>query len=79
MTDTEKLKQKIQESGLIKGFIADKCGMSYASFLNKLNNKTDFTAPEISALKNLLHLELQEVEDIFFAHKVDNTSTKEEA
>lgn len=71
MTDTERLKQKIQEAGLIKGFIAEKCGMSYTSFLNKLNNKTDFTAPEISILKDLLHLELQEVEDIFFGQQVD--------
>lgn len=71
MTDTEKLKEKIQESGLIKSWIADKCGMSYGSFLNKLNNKTDFTAPEISTLKDLLHLDLQEVEDIFFGQQVD--------
>lgn len=72
MTDTERLKEKIKESGLIKGWIAEKCGMSYNSFLNKLNNKTDFTAPEISTLKDLLSLDAQEVFDIFFGQAVDN-------
>lgn len=66
MTDTERLNQKIKDSGIKKNWISEKCGMSYNSFLNKLNNKTDFTAPEISTLKDVLGLSPQEVNDIFF-------------
>ncbi len=70
MTDTDKLNQKIKDLGLIKGWVANRCGMSYNSFLNKSNNKTDFTAPEISKLKDLLNLSWEEVNDIFFANEV---------
>lgn len=71
MTDTERLNQKIKDSGIKKNWISEKCGMSYNSFLNKLNNKTDFTAPEISTLKDVLGLSPQEVNDIFFSQMVD--------
>lgn len=71
MTDTERLNQKIKDSGIKKNWISEKCGMSYNSFLNKLNNKTDFTAPEISTLKDVLGLSPQEVSDIFFSQMVD--------
>lgn len=71
MTDTDRLNQKIKDSGIKKNWISEKCGMSYNSFLNKLNNKTDFTAPEISTLKDVLGLSPQEVNDIFFNQMVD--------
>ena len=71
MTDTERLNRKIKDSGIKKNWISEKCGMSYNSFLNKLNNKTDFTAPEISTLKDVLGLSPQEVNDIFFSQMVD--------
>ena len=71
MTDTERLNQKIKDSGIKKNWISEKCGMTYNSFLNKLNNKTDFTAPEISTLKDVLGLSPQEVNDIFFSQMVD--------
>ena len=71
MTDTERLNKKIKDSGIKKNWISEKCGMSYNSFLNKLNNKTDFTAPEISTLKDVLGLSPQEVNDIFFSQMVD--------
>ena len=71
MTDTDRLNQKIKDSGIKKIWISEKCGMSYNSFLNKLNNKTDFTAPEISTLKDVLGLSPQEVNDIFFSQMVD--------
>lgn len=71
MTDTERLNQKIKDSGIKKNWISEKCGMSYNSFLNKLNNKTDFTASEISTLKDVLGLSPQEVNDIFFSQMVD--------
>ena len=48
-------------------YIATKIGLSYQGFLNKLQNKTDFTAPEIKGLRELLCISTDEAEKIFFA------------
>ena len=72
MTDTARLREKIEESGYRLGFIADKLGVSYQGFLNKLNNQTEFKASEIQCLCDLLHLKAREKEAIFFARKVDD-------
>lgn len=76
MTNTELLKAKIDESGYKIHYIAEKCGLTYQGFLNKMNNKTQFTAPEIKTLRILLNLSPEDVERIFFADSVDKTSTK---
>lgn len=65
MTNTEELKSKIEASGLKRGFIASKCGMSRFTFSNKVNGKSDFTASEIRTLRTLFDLSLEEVEQIF--------------
>lgn len=68
MTDTEALKRKITEQGLKQGFIADKLGLSSYGFANKLNNKSEFKATEISLLCKLLNItNLSEKESIFFS------------
>ena len=66
MTNTKLLRDKINESGYKLVFIAEKCGLTYQGLLNKINNKTDFTATEILALKKLLKLTSREVHSIFF-------------
>lgn len=76
MTNTELLKAKIDESGYKIQYVAEKCGLSYQGFLNKMNNKTQFTAPEIKTLRTLLKLSPEDVERIFFTDCVDNLSTK---
>ena len=48
-------------------YIASKIGLSYQGFLNKIQNKTDFTAPEIKGLRELLCIPADEAEKIFFA------------
>lgn len=78
MTDTGLLKVKIGESGYKLQFIAEKCNLSYQGFMNKVNNKTDFTAPEINILRELLKMSPLDVEAIFFAVDVDKTSTNKE-
>ena len=75
MTDTGLLKVKIEESGYKLQFIAERCNLSYQGFMNKVNNKTDFTAPEIKILRDLLKMSPTEMEVIFFAVDVDKTST----
>ena len=58
MTNTKLLREKIAESGYKLTYIAAQCGLSYQGFLNKVNNKSQFTAPEISEIKKLLNLTL---------------------
>ena len=67
MTDTVMLKQKIDASGYKLKYIATQIGLSYQGFLNKLNNKSEFTAHEILALCKLLNIDIMEKESIFFA------------
>ena len=71
MTNTVELKNAMERSGLKYRFIAEKCGLSYQGFLNKVHNITAFTAPEIVTLRNLLELSPDESEKIFFAGNVE--------
>ena len=67
MTNTDLLKEKIEDSGYKMKYIASKIGLSYQGFLNKIQNKTDFTAPGIKGLRELLCIPADEAEKIFFA------------
>lgn len=76
MTDTEKLIRAIKVSGLKKGFIASKLGITTYGFQKKVENKSQFKAEEIGILCDLLNItSLKEKEKIFFAEKVDNLPT----
>ena len=67
MTNTTLLKAKIDASGYKMKYIANRIGLSYQGFLNKIRNKTDFTAPEIKSLCELLHIGTEEMEQILNA------------
>lgn len=69
MTNTELLREKIKEHGFKLTFVAGKCGLTYAGFLKKLNNESEFKASEISNLKELLCLDDVERNKIFFANE----------
>lgn len=79
MTNTNLLRKKITSSGYRIQFVAQKCGLTYQGFMNKVNNLSAFTAPEIKALRELLKLSPEEVEAIFFADDVDEMPTISEA
>ncbi len=66
MTDTKLLRKKIDESGYKLRFIASKLGITYQGFLKKINNETEFKASEIQLLCNLLNIDIQKKEKIFF-------------
>ena len=66
MTDTAKLRQKIKDSGYRIHFIAEKIGLSYQGLLNKVENKREFRAGEIIVLCDLLGIDAQERDTIFF-------------
>lgn len=68
MTDTEKLQEKIDDSGKKKGYLAEKVGLSRAGFRNCETNKAEFTARQINILCDELYItDLEEKEAIFFA------------
>lgn len=72
MTNSDKLKEKIQMSGLKMKYVAAYLGVSYQTLNRKINNITDFTSTEIQNLCVLLRIDsLEERQDIFFNIKVD--------
>lgn len=67
MTNTALLEQYIEKSGYKKSFIAQQIGRTTYGFALKLNNKTEFTASEITILCKLLKISAKDREAIFFA------------
>lgn len=61
----EELKEIIKNSGLKATFIAEKLGLSRSAYYNKIDGKTKFNAVEISSLKEILNLSLEQVDRIF--------------
>lgn len=67
MTNTNLLRQKIEESGLKLQFIADKLGISRQTLIAKINGKSEFNQTEIQILCDLLNIKsLKEKNLIFF-------------
>ena len=54
--NTKLLRQKIKDSGLKMGFIAEKLGRSRQALSDKIQGKTEFLPSEIRILCELLHL-----------------------
>ena len=68
MTNTTLLEDKIRQSGLKKGFLAEKLGVSRGTFCALLNNNAEFKANQIRVLCELLGIEDDEtLRAIFFA------------
>lgn len=68
MVDIKRLNEVIDESGLKRYVIAERCGMNKRTLQNKLKGKTEFNAQEIQNLSFALRLTRAERDDIFFAH-----------
>ena len=71
MTDTVKLRELISKSGLKLGYIANQLGISRFALSNKIQNRTEFRVSEIVKICELLCIDYDSREQIFFAHKVD--------
>lgn len=68
MTNVKLLEEKIRQSGLKKGFIAERLGISRATFRALLNNQTEFKAGQIRVLCELLDIQDEDTMiAIFFA------------
>lgn len=76
MTDTELLKQCIQESGLKKGKLAELLGISKQALSAKLQGRREFKASEIQTLCQVLGIHDAGMKDkIFFNVKGEFNST----
>lgn len=72
MTNTKELLDIIEKSGFKKSYIANKIGLTTASFRRKIINKAEFKASEIVGICRLLGItDTKTKERIFFATKVD--------
>lgn len=68
MTNSDLLKQAIEESGLKIGFIASFVGISRQLLWKKVNNLTPFNQYEIDKMCEVLKItSLRQKESIFFA------------
>ena len=67
MPNIEALKFKMNESGMTMVNIAKKAGMLRETLYNRLNGRGEFTASEIIALSEVLHLTKKERDDIFLS------------
>ena len=71
MTDMNLLLDKIKDSGMTMTAIASKSGIDRTTIYNRLKGKGEFTASEIVALSEVLHLTKPERDKIFLSGKVN--------
>lgn len=70
MTDLKRLREVIKANGLKLSYIAQEIGISRQTMSMKMTGKREFTAAEIAALCDVLHItRLSDKESIFFAKK----------
>mgnify|MGYP003307134066 CR=1 FL=1 len=58
MTNTKLLEEAIDRSGLKKGKIAERLGISRAGLINLINNRSEFRVSQIQTLCEILNIEL---------------------
>ncbi len=75
MTNEKLLRKRIDEYGYKLRFVAKKLDITYQGLLNKITNLSEFKAGEIQILCDLLHINLEEKEKIFFMREVDRMTT----
>jgi DNA-binding XRE family transcriptional regulator len=79
MTNTKLLEEKIKQSGIKKGFLADKLGVSRSTFYAQIRNGVEFKVSQVQTLCNLLGIKDQEtMHAIFFDQNVAYKATKAE-
>jgi len=74
--DYSKLRGKIKEIFNTQSEFADALNISSTTLSYKLNNQSDFTREELDRAIEILHLDKNEIMDIFFTKQVENNSTK---
>ena len=75
MTNTQMLNKAIEDSGLKINRIIDAMGIkAYATLREKIENRREFTASEIMRLCEILNLDNDQREAIFFAQDAESYS-----
>ena len=69
MVDIERLKEVIDDRGMTMTAISDKTGILKATLYNRFKGIGEFTASEIMSLSDVLFLNTDEREAIFFARE----------
>lgn len=67
--NTDMLKGKIKEKAMSQSDVASKIGLSLSRFNAKLNGTggAEFTLGEVRSIKDVLHLDSEQVDSIFFS------------
>ena len=66
-SNTELLEKRIAQAGLKKQYIAERIGLSRQHLNNCIHNRAEFRATQMAILCDLLSIDIQEKEAIFFA------------
>ena len=66
MTNTKLLNKTIEGSGLKRYALAEQMGLTYQGLLNKINNASEFKASEIKKMSEILGIDHELRERIFF-------------
>lgn len=69
MTDTFELEKRIKMKGLTKSMVAKLLGLTPYGFDLKCKNHNEFKASEIADLSDLLGLNQEDIQKIFFLKK----------
>ena len=75
MTDIERLKKCISDSGITMTALAEKSGMQRVTLYNRLAGVGQFTVDEMIGLSSALRLSKSERDDIFFGQQVVQNTT----
>lgn len=67
MTNTKLLEEAIEKSGLKKGKIAERLGISRAGLANLINGRAEFKVSQMLVLSDMLGLTDAKRDAIFFA------------
>lgn len=72
MINLQYIDEKVKESGLRKGYIAEQLGLTRAGLHSKLTGRTSITMEEGEILLNLLHINTAADRRKIFTSDVDN-------
>lgn len=71
MANMKKLKLKLKEKGLSVADVSDKMGINKATFYRKIKNAGEtFTVGDIDKISKILNLQVEEINEFFFASDV---------
>lgn len=71
ITNVERLREVITESGMSIVAISDKLNITREGFYKKMNGETEFKASEITALTRILRLSKSDRDKIFLSNLVN--------